>query len=91
MKSELHIARFDVLDATAHSAVPIDGKTRDDSAERMRQVHAAAAHDKWFREQVAEGIKEADDPATQWVPHAVVKADMARQSAELKARIAKAK
>jgi len=91
VKSELHIARFDMLDATGHSAVPIDGKTRDDSAERMRQVHAAAAHDKWFREQVAEGIKEADDPATQWVPHAVVKADMARQSAELKARIAKAK
>jgi hypothetical protein len=33
----------------------------------MRPTHAAAAYDKWFRAEVAEGIKEADDPAAQWV------------------------
>ena len=66
-------------------------KRRELAAERMRRAHEAAAHDKWFREQVAQAIKEADDPATEWVPHEVVKADMARQRAALKARIAKAK
>ena len=46
-----------------------------------------AAHDSWVREQVADAVREADDPATEWIPHAVVKQDMARQRAELLARI----
>ena len=32
-------------------------------------------------------LKEADDPNTEWIPHEVVKQDMARQRAELLARI----
>lgn len=30
-------------------------------------------YDKWFCEQVEEGLKEADDPNTQWVPNEVAK------------------
>lgn len=66
-------------------------KRRELASERMKRAHEAAAHDKWFREQVAQAIKEADDPATEWLPHEVVKADMTMQRASLRARIAKAR
>ena len=78
------IEHFDV-DAADYEAE--GGRTRPDRAEAMRRAHEAAGHDKWFREQVEEAIKEADDPNTEWVPHEVVKQDMARQRAELLARI----
>jgi len=52
---------------------------RTDAAERMRQTHAAAAHDKWFRAQVEQGLKEADDPNTQWVSNEAVMAESAKR------------
>jgi len=81
---DVGIEHFDV-DAVDYQAE--GGKTRPDRAEAMRRAHEAAAHDKWFRDQIEEAIKEADDPNTEWVPHEVVKQDMARQRAELLARI----
>lgn len=87
LKNELHIARFELLDATQHSHVPLEGKSREDAAARLRQAHAAAAHDRWFRAEVEKAIKEADDPNTEWVSHEVVKADMARQRVSLIKRI----
>ena len=81
---DVGIEHFDV-DAADYEAE--GGRTRPDRAEAMRRAHEAAGHDKWFREQVEEAIKEADDPNTEWVPHEVVKQDMARQRAELLARI----
>ena len=77
---DVGIEHFDV-DAADYQAE--GGKTRPDRAEAMRRAHEAAAHDKWFRDQIEEAIKEADDPNTEWVPHEVVKQDMARQRAEL--------
>jgi hypothetical protein len=62
--------------------------TRPDRAEAMRRTHEAAEHDRWFREQVQQGLAEADDPNTAWVPHEAVKDDMQRQREALKARIA---
>ena len=53
----------------------------------MRQAHEAVEHDKWFSEQVALALKEADDPAAVWIPHAVAKVDMQRQRESLLARI----
>lgn len=92
LKDELHLARFDLLDATGHSEVDLEGKPRRaDAAERLRQVHAAAEHDKWFREQVEIGLAEADDPNTQWVSNEEVEADWAIQRAELLARIEREK
>jgi hypothetical protein len=87
LKNELHIARFDMLDATNYSAVPIPGKSRGDTAARMRRAHDAAAHDKWFRAQVAQGIQEADDPDTQWVSQEEASASWAKKRAELTKRI----
>ena len=81
---DVGIEHFDV-DAADYQAE--GGKTRPDRAEAMRRAHEAAAHDKWFRDQIEEAIKEADDPNTEWVRHEVVKQDMARQRAELLARI----
>ena len=43
MKGELRIARFDLLDATNHSATPVNGSIKNNAAERMRRVHAAAS------------------------------------------------
>lgn len=88
LRTELHLARFDLLDATHFEPTAPEGsKAREDAAARMRRAHEAAAHDKWFREQVEQALKEADDPNTQWVPHEVVKADMAKQRARLVKRI----
>jgi len=83
---EVGISRFDV-DAAAFSTEIAPSRRRPDRAAALRQAHEAAEHDRWFREQVEQGVKEADDPNTQWVAHEVVKADMARQRAELLARI----
>lgn len=81
---DVGIERFDV-DAADYEAE--GGKSRPDRAEAMRRTHEAAAHDKWFREQVEAAVTEADDPNAEWVPHEIVKQDMARQRAELLARI----
>jgi hypothetical protein len=56
---------------------------RTDAAQRMRQTHAGAAYDKWFRAEVAEGIKEAKDPNTQWVSNEDANLSWAKQRADL--------
>lgn len=92
LRTELHLARFDLLDATHFSPMSLEGnKSREAAAERLRRTHEAAAHDKWFREQVEQALKEADDPITEWVPHEAVKADMAKQRATLLKRIKSAR
>jgi hypothetical protein len=84
---ELGIAQFEV-DATGYDPDKTSRpRMRADAAERLRHAHAAAAHDKWFRAEVEKALQEADDPNTEWVPHAAVKADMAKQRAALLKRI----
>jgi hypothetical protein len=69
-------------DGTTERALAVK---RADTSERMRKAHEAAAHDAWFRAQVAHGLQEADDPKTQWVSNEAVKATSAqRRSAWLK-------
>lgn len=86
LKNELHIARFELLDATNYSDVPIAGKSRDDAAERLRKAHEAAAHDKWFREQVEIALAEADDPAAEWVTNEDATASWVERRAALAKR-----
>ncbi|MDD2705347.1 MAG: hypothetical protein PHU07_08450 [Acidocella sp.] len=89
LKEELHIGRIDLVDATQHSATAsLPGKSRPDAAERMRNAFAAAEHDRWFREQVEIGLKEADDPATKWIPHEEVERQFGQLREELRKRIA---
>ncbi|SAK99655.1 hypothetical protein [Caballeronia ptereochthonis] len=59
--------------------------SRPDRAEAMKQTHSnAAAHEKWFREQVKESL---DDPRPN-VSHAQVQKEMADKKAALRKRIA---
>src|SRR6266567_2616305 len=53
------ISQFNV---NASNYDPAEKRARPDSAERMKRTFDAADHDKWFREQVEEGIRQADDP-----------------------------
>ena len=82
LKKELHIARFDLLDATNFSDAPLTGKPREDASERLRRAHEAAAHDNWFRQQVEIGLAEADDPATEWVSDEEANTSWATKRAE---------
>ena len=86
--NELRLVKIDSLDASNFSEEDLTRTARPDASARMRQAHESAAHDAWFRVQVEEGIREADDPATVLIPHAVVKADMDAQRKSLQARIA---
>lgn len=81
---DVGIEYFDV------NATDYDGEktfTRPDRAEAMRRTHEAASHDRWFRAQVEEAVREANNPDTDWISHAAVKGDMTRQRTELLARI----
>lgn len=85
---DIGISQFDV-DARQYDPATVQTYTRPDRTEAMRQAHEAVEHDKWFREQVALALQEADDPATVWIPHDEAKADMQRQREGLLARIGK--
>lgn len=41
----------------------------------------------WFLEEVAQALKEADDPNTEWVSNEEAKASWAQQRAELLKRV----
>ena len=80
VQGELGVARFEV-DAKAHRPA---ARRRPDQAARMKQRHAAAEHDAWFREQVEIAMKEADDPKTVWIPHEEVMASLDERIERLK-------
>jgi hypothetical protein len=55
-------------------AVP--GTSRPDRSAAMKRAHEAAAHDRWFRAQVEDALREAADPTTVGIPHEQVMAEM---------------
>lgn len=55
----------------------VDGRKRPDTAMRQRRIHEAAAHDAWFRHEVEQAVREADNPDAEWNSQEQVK----RQSA----------
>lgn len=74
------ISRFEV-DAANFDPQTLATYNRPDTSEALKRAHAAAAHDKWFRQQVAQGLGEAEDPATPWVSNDTVKAESAQRCA----------
>jgi hypothetical protein len=54
----------------------VAGTPRPDRSEAMKRAHEAAAHDRWFRAQVEEALRDANDPATVSFPHEQVMAEM---------------
>lgn len=83
---DVGIPRFDV-DASSHTNDGPKTTSRPDRAEAMRRTHEAAAHDKWFREEVEKALLEANDPHAEWVDHDLVKQDIAEQRSSLAAKI----
>jgi len=79
------INRFDV-DAANFDPQTVATYSRPDASATLKRAHAAAAHDKWFREQVTQGLKEADDPAAQWISNETVKAGSALRRANWRKR-----
>jgi hypothetical protein len=66
-----------LVDATAWEPELVEGgMPRPDRAAAMKQAHEAVLHDRWFRDQVMEGLREADDPATVPIPHDQVMREM---------------
>ena len=51
--------------------------------EAVRRGQEARAHDAWFRGEVAQAVREADDPDLGRVPHEEVRSNWRRQRAEL--------
>jgi len=84
LRNELHIARFDMLDATSFSPAVITGSTKNKAAERMREAHQAAAYTKWLKAEIQEAI---DDPRP-GIPNDEVKKHFAKKREALRKRIA---
>lgn len=84
---DVGIDRFDV-DAAEYDAAGGNVRTRPDRAEALRRAHLAAAHDKWFHEQVEIALAEADKPDAVWVDNDDARAGWAEKRARLVARIA---
>lgn len=82
LREDLHVVRVDGIDATHYGAGDLAKRSRPDAAERMKRAHEAAVHDAWFRAEVDLAIKEADDPATQWVSHEAVMAKLGKRRAK---------
>jgi hypothetical protein len=61
----------------------VKASRRRDASAALKHAHRAAAHDKWFRAEVAKGLAEADDPATPWVSHDDAKTTWAAMRARL--------
>ncbi|MBP2489407.1 hypothetical protein JOH50_005202 [Rhizobium leguminosarum] len=59
---DVGISQFDV-DAADYAP---ETAPRPDRAAALRRTHEAAEYDKWFRQQIEEAIREADDPNTVW-------------------------
>lgn len=55
----------------------------------IAQRQAEREHDAWFRAQVEEGVRQADDPAVARIPHEQIADDWQRQRAALVERATK--
>ena len=81
MRERVNLTQYDVDDSNFQPGTK--RVTRPDISERMKRAHEAAAHDTWFRAEVEQGIKEADDPSTQWVSNEDANKSWAKQRAAL--------
>ena len=77
------------VDATQYDKTEIQTRTRPDQSEAMRKTHEAAEYDRWFRARVDQSLLLADDPATKWVSHETVQANIEKQRESLEARLRK--
>ena len=60
--------------------------SRPDTRKRLEQTREAVEYDKWFREAVEAGLKEASNPNTIWVSQEEIRAKGTQKSAEWRAK-----
>jgi hypothetical protein len=80
---DVGISQFDV-DAADYAP---ETASRPDRAAALRRTHEAAEYDKWFREQVEEAIRDADDPNAVWISAQDAEERMDKLRAELLAQL----
>lgn len=81
---DMGISRFEV-DASDFDVASSVRSSRPDTSATLKQAHAALAHDKWVRAQVAQALKEARDPSAEWVSNDEVMAQSAKRRAAWRA------
>jgi hypothetical protein len=78
----LGISEFNV-NADNYTPVALTStRVRPDASARMKRAFDAVEYDKWFREQVEEGVKQADNPETIWLSNDNVVETAAKRRAE---------
>lgn len=87
---DIGISRFDV-DAADFDETAVKTYSRPDTSATLKQAHAALAHDRWFREQVEQALKQAGDPSTPWLSNEAAMAEGAKRRAAWRARGASVK
>ena len=65
---------------------PASQLVRELMRDYIDRQRAAREHDAWFRAEVEQGMREADDPSVKRIPHEEVMDQWRRQRAELVAR-----
>lgn len=66
---DLGIVRFNTDAEKFDPSQKSRGVKRPDKSAVLKQAHAGAEHDKWFREQVQIGLDEANSPNAAWLSH----------------------
>jgi predicted transcriptional regulator len=82
---ELKAAFAEVAGAQEHTAAQL---LRVLMRAEVRRWHESQEHDAWFRSEVEHGLREADDPAGDRVPHDRVLSSWQQQRADLERRAA---
>lgn len=89
LDEELKTSFTEAAKATDHNAAQL---LRQFMRDYVQEQEAKAAEDAWIEHEIAEGLREADATSEQdWIPHEVVKEEMARERAELLTLIAERK
>ena len=83
LEAELRDQFMAEADATRRPASQIVREFMRDFVARQRE---AREHDSWFRAAVEEGLREANDPGVQRIPHEQVASNWRRQRAALAKR-----
>jgi len=86
MKIEPELRDAFMAEAAA-SHRPASQIVREAMRDFIDQQKKQREYDSWFIAEVEEGLREADDPDTVWIPHEEVKANMEAQRQRFLARI----
>lgn len=82
----MNIQHFDV-DASDFSVDAEDSRKRPDRSETLRRAHEAVAHDRWFRSEVEAAVRQANDPATDWLTQDMMTQELFVRRSALRARL----